>query len=132
MKEASWVIIASPVVFFGVVLATNQDERVALLSNLLWVLSTPLCLGWAILIRRRFRRLAWACAAVVLLQVVLMLVPAFTQAKTRGITTLKYPLSNQALHRTSERWGSACILRLIGQESVGAIQTKKFYGASCL
>ena len=83
MKAVSWFLMLLPTTTFGVWLV-YQHELVARPIGSLWLVSTILCLGWGIYIRRRHRVLACLCAAVGLLHVGLLVLPAFMRAKTRA------------------------------------------------
>ena len=62
MKAASYVFMLLPWFFCGLVIAFVEQEVRAMTFGSLWALSTVLCLGWALFIRRQHRRLARACA----------------------------------------------------------------------
>jgi hypothetical protein len=49
----------------------------------IWMLATLLCLVWGFFIFYRYRRLAWGCFAIALLQVILALLPLIGSASPK-------------------------------------------------
>jgi hypothetical protein len=84
MKVVSWSLILLPTTSFGVWLVYQHEPVASTLLGGLWLISTILCLGWGLYIRRRYRVLAWVCGAVGLLHVGLLVLPAFGRAKMRA------------------------------------------------
>ena len=84
MKVVSWSLILLPTTSFGVWLVYQHEPVASTLLGGLWLISTILCLGWGLYIRRRHRVLACVCGAVGLLHVGLLVLPAFGRAKTRA------------------------------------------------
>ena len=81
MKAVSWLLILLPTASFGVWLVYQHEPVANTLLWSLWLVSTILCLGWGLYIRRRHRVLAWLCGAVGLLHVGLLILPALMPAK---------------------------------------------------
>ena len=66
MKAVSWFLILLPTTSFGVWLVYQHEPVANTLLGRLWLVSTILCLGWGLYIRRRHRVLACLCGAVML------------------------------------------------------------------
>jgi hypothetical protein len=91
MKAMSWLFILLPTPSFGLWLVYQHEPIASRLLGILWLVSTILCLGWGLYIRRRHRVLAWLCGAVGLLHVGLLALPAFMPAKMRAAIACTQP-----------------------------------------
>ena len=75
MRTTAAIVLVLPTVFFVMMFAYGPlDQGAYLFFGILCLLSAMVCLGCAWFLRHRSRRLAWACAAVGSLYVILLVV----------------------------------------------------------
>ena len=81
------ILLLPVIIFFGWILLQpilgKLGDSLIPIWFTIWMLTTLLCLVWGFFIFYRYRRLAWGCFVIALLQVILALLPLIGSANPK-------------------------------------------------